>query len=112
MRQQAGQKQATLSQPWARRASQPTRWASDKGLRWHSVQRPNAAGIARPPVLMRCFCMVLLHLQMRGVTVPGNVEGTVVRNGAAHRRRRGQAAGAAGKGARRGLSVQGGINKR
>ena len=63
-------------------------------------------------LLMRCFSMVLLHFQMRGATVPGNMEGTVVRNGAAHRRRWGQAAGAAGKGARRGQSVQGGINKR
>ena len=52
----------------------------------------------------------LLHLQMRGITVPGNVDGTVLRNGAAHRRRRRQAA--AGKGARRLLSVQGGINKK
>ena len=47
---------------------------------------------------------------MRGITVPGNVDGTVLRNGAAHRRRRRQAA--AGKGARRLLSVQGGINKK
>ena len=61
---------------------------------------------------MQCLCN-LLHLQLRGITVPGNVDGTVLRNGAAHRRPRRQAAvAAAGKGARRVLSVQGGINKK
>ena len=60
---------------------------------------------------MQCLCNLLL-LQMRGITVPGNVDGTVLRNGAAHRRRRRQAAGAAGKGARQVLSVQGGTNKK